>query len=216
MKDAAYSLATLEQLTHTIEIFDITITSNSDDTEISYRVQLVNTASELVGDYFEQFTAKAFAARLCFTWDELVPRVKTYTQILGLKLHTIEDIGYCCFLHWKQKIEDAISYAEIINDQLKYRMHGITVTKPIKTLVNTILGAESILDGLHIVDYAGSHYTVVTPAKKVHLTTASTCSCREFTFDRRCSHTKAVSLLPTHRQLLLQQGVLSVNYITSF
>lgn len=210
MKDVAYLLATLDQLRHTTAILDVSSATIKEDTWVKYRT--ITNEGHITKERWHAFNAKDLATTLLYPWEEVKPRVITYLYLLHIPLTIEEDIAYCCYLALKQNIEDSIQYAEIIGDNLKYRRSGVTKYAPIQEELNLVLGTEAILDGLAIRDYAGSHYTVVTPAKKEHLTTASSCSCNEFYANRRCSHTKIISLLPTHRRALQENNVLTIKF----
>lgn len=211
MKDVAYLLATLDQLRLTTEILGVASKEINHDTWIKYRERSINQSKWLT-EAWHHFNAGTLATSLNYDWSEVKPRVSAYIKILNLPVTLIDDIDYCCYLSLKQEIEDSIRYAEIIGDKVKYRRGGVTNTIPVDKELNLVLGAEGILDGLSVIDYAGSHYTTVSPAKREHLTTASTCSCREFSHNRRCSHVKLVSLLPKHRRLLQEYSVLQTKF----
>jgi hypothetical protein len=211
MKDVAYLLATLDQLRYTVEIIDAQSCEFNGDIWIKYTVRN-KTKHHNTEEYTRQFNAKDLASTLNYDWSNIKPRINTFVKLLDLKIILGEDIDYCCFLNWKQTIEAEVRYAEIQGDKVKYRQRSTTNLIPIKYNLDKVLAAEGILDGLTILDYAGSHYTVVTPAKKEHLTTGVYCSCREFISNKRCSHSKLVSLLPEHRRLLMEYNLLQVKF----
>lgn len=207
MKDAAYLLATLDQLQHITKIDKISSTEINGDLWIKYSTQ---TKDNVVN--WNAFNVATLAKKLRFDWCELKPRVLCYLAATNQDITLPEEIHHHCYLALKHEIEDKIQFAELTLDKLKYRRSGTVYTKDIQLCPDVVLGAEGLLDGLHVIDYAGSHHTVVTPAKKEHLTTASTCSCSEFSKLRRCGHTKLVKLLLTQRRTFMQNGVLTVRY----
>lgn len=207
MKDVAYLLATLDQLQHTRNIINISSTEIKGDLYIKYQ-----TVNNKKASRFNSFSVASFSKRINFDWSELRSRVTSYLTITNQNIVLDDDISYYCYLAFKHYTEDSIQYAEIESNKLKYRKSGITNTCNIGIKPDIVLGAECILDGLQIVEYAGSHYTVVTAAKKEHLTTSSSCSCLEFTQLHRCNHTKLISLVTTQRRVLIQNKVLKVCY----
>jgi hypothetical protein len=211
MKDVSYLLATLDQLRYITKISNIDSAEIKGDTWIKYKAYRRNN-SGYISEFWDAFNALDLAKKLNFDWLEVKDRVLAYTDLVGHELNIEDEVGYCCYLNTKQKTEDKIQYAEIEGNKLKYRKSAVTYTIDVSLKLDTLLAAESILDGLIVRDYAGSHYTVVTPANKEHLTTKYNCSCLEFSKHSRCSHTKLIGLLPEQRMLLAKRNILTFRY----
>jgi hypothetical protein len=212
MKDIAYLLASLDQLRNAVVITEPNIVSHDNHLFFTYNIELKNYKSVVTpGRYVA--AANDMARSLNFCWTELKNRVQCYKQLVGLSPWELDTAACGSFLDAKNRIADAIDYAQI--DQggyLKYRSGLHTFKVPPDDYFGVALGAEGILDGLTIKDYAGSHYCVTTPAGKEHLVRSNTCSCREFQNRGACAHLKLVGLTLWHRRLLIENKLLVLEF----
>lgn len=208
MWNPSYLLATLDQLSNYLEITNAAFDESKGTFTCTLKTPQMEAPLEIPTQWFVE--------NLGFDWSELLNRAAAYRLLTGYRkpLDTLERAA--CFLYVHRTIlEHGIDHADGWKDNDKYCIRYRAKDKSLTTLysineLSSAVAAECLLRGYSVEEHIGSHYTTATPKGLKHITSTTTCSCKDYTTRRACHHTHLVRAAFNHRRELLQARLLRI------
>lgn len=203
MQEAAYLIATLDQLVNYSSLINVNLVD--DNTAIECLIS-VRSKEEKV-----KCNLNVLAMRLNFGWEALLPRV-TLFQLLNQMAPATTLLDAMGFLILREVCEEDVSLAKLdksgfLTYSCGLKQYQLETTKPSQELA---LGTHGILTGMQVIDHAGSHLVVKPYRGPAHHTTAYTCSCNHFQHYKRCDHIPFLRVIQNDRRLALSYQLLTI------